>query len=270
MCVHVCVQNLHMLVQNVEHVDGEVWHRVHTKKQCRLAVLFSYYTLYDYTHSPTFLLPCRGDFLTVQKGNVCASSWMDKKVVTVMSTTSQPKTGTVLRRQKDGTRVTVPCPLSIINYNQFMGGVDRGDQVRGYYSCRTKCRKFYKYIFHFLLDVSITNAYILQKGYCSSAPFSTFKPFRLQLASELIGDFCSRRRVGRGASSLLHNSSRLCQQEGKTQKGPMSQMLQYKQEEHLHLLVLPSVPALAVPYGRATHGLFYAVACPTPTRTRSK
>ena len=28
-----------------------------------------------------------------------------------------------------------------------MGGVDRGDQVRGYYSCRTKCRKFYKFIF---------------------------------------------------------------------------------------------------------------------------
>ena len=171
--------------------------RVYTKMQCRLAVLF-YYTPYNYTHSPTYIQPCRGDFLTFQKGNVCVSSWMDK-VVTVTSTTSQPETGTVLRRQKDGTRVTVPCPLLIITYNQFMGGVDRGDQVRGYYSCRTKCRKFYKYIFHFLLDVAITNAYILQKGYCSSAPFSTFKPFWLQLASELIGDFCSRRRVGRAA-----------------------------------------------------------------------
>ena len=91
----------------------------------------------------------RGDFLTVQKGNVCASSWMDRKVVTVMSTTSQPDGGSVLRQQKDGTRIPVPCPLSIIDYNNFMGGVDRGDQVRGYYSCRTKCRKFYKYIFHF-------------------------------------------------------------------------------------------------------------------------
>ena len=128
---------------------------------------------------------------------------MDRKVVTVMSTTSQPEMGTVLRRQKDGTRITVPCPLSIIDYNQFMGGVDRGDQVRGYYSCRTKCRKFYKYIFHFLFDVAITNAYILQKGYCDSAPFSTIKAFRLQLASELIGNYCSRRRAGRGAVGVV-------------------------------------------------------------------
>ena len=92
----------------------------------------------------------RGDSLTVQKGNVCASSWMDRKVVTVMSTTTQPELGTVQRRQRDGTKITVPCPLSIMDYNQFMGRVDRSDQIRGYYSCRTKCRKFYKYILIFI------------------------------------------------------------------------------------------------------------------------
>ena len=72
-----------------------------------------------------------------------AHAWMDNKVETVMSTNTQPSaTGTVLRRKKDGSRVSVPCPESIILYNQYMGGVDRGDQLRGYYSCRTKCRKF--------------------------------------------------------------------------------------------------------------------------------
>ena len=45
-----------------------------------------------------------------------------------------------------------------------MGGVDRGDQLRGYYSCRSKSRKFYKYIFYFLLDTTITNAYILSES----------------------------------------------------------------------------------------------------------
>ena len=123
--------------------------------------------------------------------------------MTVMSTTTQPEMGTVLHRQKDGTRITVPCPLSIIDYNQFMGGVDRGDQIRGYYSCRTKCRKFYKYIFYFLFDVAVTNAYIFQKGYCGSVPFRTIKAFRLQLATELIGDYCSRRRIGRGAVGVI-------------------------------------------------------------------
>lgn len=46
-----------------------------------------------------------------------------------------------------------------------MGGVDRGDQLRQYYHLRLKSRKFYKYIFWFLVDVSITNTYILHKAY---------------------------------------------------------------------------------------------------------
>ena len=108
---------------------------------------------------------------------------MDRKVVTVMSTTSQPSAiGTVLRRQKDGTRISVPCPEAIIIYNRYMGGVDRGDQLRGYYNCKVKSRKFYKYIFYFLFDVSITNAFILYKNFRSSPTFNTIKKFRLQLA----------------------------------------------------------------------------------------
>ena len=88
--------------------------------------------------------------------------------------------------------------MSIVDYNTFMRGIDRRDQVRGYCSCRTKCRKFYIYILNvnFLLDVAITNAFILQKGYCEDAPFSSIKEFHLKLASELIGD-CRRRRAGR-------------------------------------------------------------------------
>ena len=42
-----------------------------------------------------------------------------------------------------------------------MGGVDRGDQLRGYYHVRLKCVKNYKYIFWFLFEVAVTNAYIL-------------------------------------------------------------------------------------------------------------
>ena len=121
-----------------------------------------------------------------------------------MSTTSQPSaTGSVLRRQKDGSRVSVACPEAIITYNQCMGGVDRGDQLRGYYNCRTKSRKFYKYIFYFLFDVAITNAFILYKHFHSSPSFKTIKEFRLQLARALIGDYCSRRRAGRHGGAIL-------------------------------------------------------------------
>ena len=36
-------------------------------------------------------------------------------------------------------------------------------QSRGYYHCRIKSRKFYKYIYYFLFDVTITNTFILYR-----------------------------------------------------------------------------------------------------------
>lgn len=85
-----------------------------------------------------------------------------------------------------------------------MGGVDRGDQLQGYYSCCTKSRKFYEYIFYFLLDVAITNAFVLYKDYAGSPRVKTIRDFRVELAKELIGDYCSRCRAGR-RESVLHN-----------------------------------------------------------------
>ena len=121
----------------------------------------------------------------------------------VMSTCCQPnEKGSVLRRQRDGTRISLPCPQAIIQYNTYMGGVDRGDQLRGYYSCRSKSRKFYKYIFYFLLDTTITNAYILYTRHTESPTFKHMKDFRVALAKSLIGDYCSRRRPGRGGTAL--------------------------------------------------------------------
>ena len=80
-----------------------------------------------------------GESKTLQRGKVTANVWMDNKLVTVISTNTQPSaTGSVLHRQKDGTRTSIPCPESVISYNSNMGGVDRGDQLRGYYNCRTK------------------------------------------------------------------------------------------------------------------------------------
>ena len=135
---------------------------------------------------------------------------MDRKRVSMMASNVQSTdTGDVLRRQRDGTRTAIPCHQSIINYNMFMGGVDRGDQLRGYYKCSVKTRKWYKYLFYFLFDVSVTNAYILYKHYSTNSEYKTIKEFRMKLANDLIGDYCTRKRPGRVSSSfrllpLLH------------------------------------------------------------------
>ena len=91
---------------------------------------------------------------------------------------------------------------SIINYNMFMGGVDCGDQLRGYYKCSVKTRKWYKYLFYFLFDVLVTNAYILYKHYSTNSEYKIIKDFRMKLANDLIGDYCTRNRPGRVSSSL--------------------------------------------------------------------
>ena len=69
-------------------------------------------------------------YITVQQQKVCVKEWMDRNVVMVMYTNCQPSlSGTVLQWQKDGTRLSIPCPEALINYNRHMGGVDRGDQI---------------------------------------------------------------------------------------------------------------------------------------------
>ena len=176
-----------------------------------------------------------------------ASSWMDNKAVTVMSTTSQPAaTGTVLRRQKDGTRVSVPCPEAIFSYNQNMGGVDRGDQLRGYYSCKVKSRKFYKYIFYFLLDVSITNAFILYKNFRFSPTFNTIKKFCLQLARELIGEYTSRRRAGPGGGVI--RPLPLQHFPMKVDKEPERKRRRCTRSQHANVMVLPRVRRVFMPH----------------------
>ena len=104
----------------------------------------------------------RSDSVTVQKRKIAACTWQDNKAVTGMFTNCRPaSTGTVLQCLRDGSRKQLPCPQAIINYNLFMGGVDKDDQSRGYYMLKTKTRKYYKYILFFPLHFAITNAYLL-------------------------------------------------------------------------------------------------------------
>lgn len=146
----------------------------------------------------------RGEHRFRQSDNLVATVWKDSKPVTMLSTLCSPDDiVTVDRRQRDGSILTVYCPLAIKLYNLYMGGVDKGDQMRGYYPVRLKSIKSYKYIFWFLFDMCITNAYILSKYSPSTVCSSKYnlKNFRLKLADQLIGKYFSRKRAGRPRST---------------------------------------------------------------------
>lgn len=103
----------------------------------------------------------RGETLTMQKGNLVATAWKDKKIVTYLSTNSDPtQSRTVRRRKKDGTVQDVPAPAVSESYNKYMFGIDLVDQKRMQYSACRKARKWYKYLFWVCFGLATVNALI--------------------------------------------------------------------------------------------------------------
>ena len=146
--------------------------------------------------------PERGDSITLQSEvllNLTISVWQDTKPVTVTATNCQAiPLDSVSRKLKTGEHHTYPCPEAITQYNKYMGGVDRNDQLRQYYHIRLKCRKYYKYLYWMLFDITISNAYILSSTSVSLSSITrSTKDFRSSLAKELLQGYCSRKTKGR-------------------------------------------------------------------------
>ena len=101
-------------------------------------------------------LPSRGDHQSIQNAKLYVVVWQDIKPISCCSTKSLGTTTSISRKKKDGSNITITCPDEIVNCNSKMEGVDRNDQLRGYYNIEMKSRKYYKYLFYAALDVAIT------------------------------------------------------------------------------------------------------------------
>ena len=102
----------------------------------------------------------------MQKENLSAVVWQDKRQVSILSTLTAPNSSvTVKRKEKDGSQTALSCPTAINTYNTHMAGVDKGDQLGRYYSLCLKCMKNYKCMFTFVLDTTIINEYILYSNH---------------------------------------------------------------------------------------------------------
>ena len=153
-------------------------------------------------------LQSRGDHMSTQNGNLSVVLWQDSKPISFASTNTDLKVAKVVnRKQRDGSTQNVKCPETVTMYNANMGGVDRNDQLRGYYNVQIKSRRFYKYLFFAALDITITNCFILSKFF-PNVKQKNIKEFRVLLADMLIGDYNSRKR--RGRPSLMNPIKRFC------------------------------------------------------------
>lgn len=103
----------------------------------------------------------RGDFdYRVSTGGLVFYKWKDSKSVTMLSNFHGTEPATVLRTQKDGTRKDFNCPVSIKDYNIFMGGVDKADQLISSYGLSRKSKKWWHRIFFGLIERALCNSFI--------------------------------------------------------------------------------------------------------------
>lgn len=94
--------------------------------------------------------------------------WRDRECVTLISTAHPGhQEGTAKRRSKDSTgqcvTLDVPLPSVVKQYNTFMGGVDKSDQLISYHRMTRQTKRYWKTIFYHLFEVAVTNAFILFK-----------------------------------------------------------------------------------------------------------
>ena len=120
--------------------------------------------------------------------------WRDKRIVCIINNIPLPsQASTVLRRNKDDSRSPVLCPESVRLYNTYTGGVDVFDSKRKTYSSSRKSRKWCLWLFYFLLDTTVTNAYILYKESVQIREL-TMKEFVLRICEHCLSSANCRKR----------------------------------------------------------------------------
>lgn len=144
----------------------------------------------------------RGEFKTFQDNdlsNLTSSIWLDTKHVRLISTLSDPSVNqNVIRRVKSNLR-NYQAPSSAIWYNKMYSGVDHFDYLRSprkYGKIGRTSKKLWKVIWHFFVNASITNSWLIYKSQSQRNHGKNFKHFhfRHELALGLIDGFSSRKR----------------------------------------------------------------------------
>ena len=170
-------------------------------------------------HSPS-TVSNRGMYKYLSNGPLLACAWVDKRSIYFLTTlhVAKPPSGipcTVGRRQVDGSLEDVVCPPCLPDYQTFMRGVDRIDQLGSYYNVGRRSCKWWKRVFSYGIECRLGNSYVLD-GYVLSGEYAAkgrskrgFLQFRYEVASGLIGIFRARQWVGRPRSFEHENADRL-------------------------------------------------------------
>ena len=108
----------------------------------------------------------RGTMRWLRENNILFLQWRDNKSVSFISSMhnkANENTVCTRRTKKDGkySRIEIQQPTLVNDYNKYMSGVDKSDQLIGKYESIRKTHKYWKTLFYHLLDIARVNSYIL-------------------------------------------------------------------------------------------------------------
>ena len=140
----------------------------------------------------------KGETKFRRSGKLLAISWHDKRQVSMLSTLHDGSIVQTLKTDRDGNAIWKPNV--VLEYNKYMGGVDKLDQMIEPYISTRKTLKWYKKFFSHLLDISIYNAFVLFK-ITNPDSKSTLLSFRSELVEGIITAHHNGRRQYGGRPS---------------------------------------------------------------------
>jgi hypothetical protein len=128
-----------------------------------------------------------------EKKEICIVSWMDKKLVNLISTGCNPTKESNIARRQGREKMSVKCPKVLPLYTRYLRGVDVFAQRQSYSKIGRKSRKFFYSLIWFLVDVAIHNAFLL---YLTKHKLQNYdeKEYRQQLMQQLVGTFSTRKK----------------------------------------------------------------------------
>lgn len=149
----------------------------------------------------------QGEKVYAQRGKLVFTKWHKKRDVSFLSTNVLPSEAPcIVQRRKNGWNINIKKPHVANVYTANMGGVDCANQLRSFYFAGYSLRKWYRYIFWFLFNLSVRNGFILEST--SRADQGKQKrlmiSFRLDLAKQLIDGF-SWRKIKQSSQETPHH-----------------------------------------------------------------
>ena len=108
----------------------------------------------------------KGYYIQERGSRLVYTCWNDNQVVCCMSTAFPGHSNSTIQRKCKSPAGTfeikdVTIPIMVEQYNRYMGGVDKSDQLLQYHSSLRRATRYWKTLFYHMLDVAVTNAFVL-------------------------------------------------------------------------------------------------------------